>query len=383
MERDEIRQLAADLVAIPSVNPLDGPVGAEKGEAALAAFVQSKLGEAGIAVELREAVPGRPNVVARLPGESDEALWFDAHLDTVTGEGMEGPFSPRLEGDLLFGRGSADDKGGLAALMAAMLRVAARGVKPPLTVLFTGTADEEHGMSGMRSLLASGLRARGAVVAEPTGLEIVVAHKGVARFTVATTGLAAHSSRPEAGANAIYRMAKVVQALEHYAKGGVGREAHPLLGKATLSVGVIRGGEYVNVIPDRCEIQVDRRLLPGEEGKKAVSDVRAYLINAIEEELGLEIPGPNLLVPGLNMNVDDPWVRAVGVAVKHITGHFSLVGNVATTHAGFLAEAGIPTVVIGPGSMGQAHTATERLDLNQLEQAVGIYESLMQTGASV
>lgn len=381
MERDEIRQLAADLVAIPSVNPLAGPAGEGKGEAALAAFVQEKLTAAGIEVELREVAPDRPNVVACLPGESDEALWFDAHLDTVTGEGMEGPFSPHLEGDLLLGRGAADDKGSLAAILAAMIRVAKRGLKPPLTVLFTGTADEEHGMTGMRHLLASGLRARAAVVAEPTGLEIVVAHKGVARFSVATIGLAAHSSRPEAGANAIYRMAKVVQALEHYAKGGVGRETHPLLGKATLSVGVIRGGEYVNVIPDRCEIQVDRRLLPGEDGRKAVSDVRAYLTNAIEEDLGLEVPGPNLLVPGLNMNVDDPWVKAVGAAVKHLTGHFSLVGSVATTHAGLLAEAEIPTVVLGPGSMGQAHTATERLDLNQLDQAVEIYESLMQTGA--
>lgn len=382
MEREELRQLVCDLVATPSVNPLDGPVGEGKGEVALAALVQSRLEESGIEVERREPAPGRPSIVARVPGENDEALWFDAHLDTVTGEGMEAPFAPRWEGDMLVGRGSADDKGGLAALMAALIGVAGSETKPPLTVLFTGTADEEHGMSGMRDLLASGVRARSALVAEPTGLEVVVAHKGVARFMLITHGQAAHSSRPEAGVNAIYRMAKVVEALEHYAKGGVGREIHPLLGKATLSVGVIHGGEYVNVIPDRCWIAVDRRLLPEEDGHKAVSEVSAYLRNAIEGDLEMEIRGPNLLVPGLNMSVDHPWVRAVGTAAKQATGHLSLVGSVATTHAGLLAETGIPTVVLGPGSMGQAHTATEQLDLSQLEQAVEIYESLMRSGAT-
>ena len=215
-------------------------------------------------------------------------------------------------------------------------------------------------MRGLRALLESGLRARGAVVAEPTGLEIVVAHKGVARFSVSTTGTAGHSSRPEAGVNAIYRMAKVVTALEHYAKGGVGRETHPMLGKGTLSVGVIRGGEYVNIIPDRCEIDVDRRILPGEDGKRAVSDVRTYLGSAIEGDIGLEVVGPKLLVPGLNMSADDAWVKAVGAATKHVTGRSAYVGNVATTHAGVLMEAGVPAVVLGPGSMGQAHTATEQ-----------------------
>ena len=383
MERQELRQLVAEMVAIPSVNPLDGPAAPGTGEGALARFVQAKLQEAGLVAELREVLPGRPNVVATLPGESEEALWFDAHLDTVTGEGMATPFVPQVTGDIMLGRGAADDKGSLAAIVAAVTTLARGGVRPPLTILVTATADEEYRMRGLRALLESGLRARGAVVAEPTGLEIVVAHKGVARFGVTTTGTAGHSSRPEAGVNAIYRMAKVVTALEHYAKGGVGRETHPMLGKGTLSVGVIRGGEYVNIIPDRCEIDVDRRILPGEDGRRAVSDVRTYLGSAIEGDIGLEVVGPKLLVPGLNMSADDPWVKAVGAATKHVTGRSAYVGNVATTHAGVLMEAGVPAVVLGPGSMGQAHTATEKLDLNQLEQAAAIYEFLMRSGASV
>ncbi len=205
------------------------------------------------------------------PGVSEETIWFDAHLDTVTGEGMADPFTPTLQGDnQLVGRGVADDKASLAALTAAVVSLARTGERPPCTVLFTATMDEEHGMQGMRALLAAGRQAKGAVIAEPTGLEIVIAHKGVARFTVSTDGKAAHSSRPDLGINAIYRMARVVSALEHYAKGGIGRDTHPFLGKATLSVGVIRGGEYVNIIPDHCEIEVDRRLLPGEDGRRAV-----------------------------------------------------------------------------------------------------------------
>lgn len=235
-------------------------------------------------------------------------------------------------------------------------------------------------MRGLLGLLESGLWARAAIVGEPGGLEIVIAHKGAARFRVATRGKAAHSSRPEQGVNAIYRMGKVLQALEAYAKGGVGRESHPLLGRASLSVGVIRGGEHVNVVPDRCEIEVDRRLLPGEEARKAVSDVRAYLSHAVEEDVGLEVLGPELVVPGLSLASDHPLVQAVSGVVREVTGKAPLSGMMGTTHAGQLAEKGIPALVFGPGAMGQAHTATEELDLNQLEQAAAVYEKLMRSG---
>jgi acetylornithine deacetylase len=381
MDRQELTKLAADLVAIPSVNPLDSPPGEGKGEGAVAAFVESRLREAGVECELRETVPGRPSVVARVPGRSDEAVWFDAHIDTVSGEGMEfDPFAARVEGDKLYGRGAADDKASLAAMMAAIIRVAQDGERPPATVIFTGTADEEFRMRGLLGLLESGLTARGAVVGEPTGMQIIVANKGVLRFTVATKGKAVHSSRPEEGANAIYRMGRVVQALEAYAKGGVGREAHPLLGKATLSVGVIRGGEYVNIVPDRCEVDVDRRLLPGEEGRRAIAAVREYLQSAVEEDVGLEIIGPDITVPPLSISADHALVQAVTAAVKEVTGKAPLRGMTGTTHAGQLMAAGIPALVVGPGETGQSHTATEELDLDQLEQAAAVYEKLMRSG---
>ncbi len=381
MEREQLAKLAAELVSIPSVNPLDGPVGDGRGEAEVAAFVESRLREAGVETELREALPGRPNVLARIAGQSEEAVWFDAHLDTVSGEGMAfEPFEARMEDGKLYGRGAADDKASVAAMMAALIAVAGGGDKPPQSVIFTATADEEYQMRGLMSLLEAGITARAAVVGEPSGLQVIIAHKGVARFAVTTRGKAVHSSRPDEGVNAIYRMGKVLTAIDAYAKGGVGRETHPMLGKATLSVGVIRGGEHVNVVPDRCEVEVDRRLLPGEDPRRAVGDVRDYLNNALEEDLGLKVSGPDLTIPGMSIPSDNALVQAVAAAVREVTGKAPLNGMQGTTHAGQLAEAGVPGVVLGPGRMGQAHTATEELDLDQLEQAAAVYERLMRTG---
>ncbi len=381
MERDQLCKLAAELVAIPSVNPLDRPVGDGRGEAEVAAYVESKLREAGIEVELKEVLPGRPNVVARVPGQSDEAVWFDAHLDTVSAEGMAfEPFEANTEDGKLLGRGAADDKASVAAMVAALIAVAQGGDKPPKTVLFTATADEEYQMRGLMSLLEGGVTATSAIVGEPTGLEIIIAHKGVARFTMTTSGKAVHSSRPDDGINAIYRMGKVLAAIDAFAKGGVGRESHPMLGRATLSVGVIRGGEHVNVVPDRCEVVVDRRVLPGEDARRAVGDVRDYLNNALQEDLGLKVSGPELTIPGMSIPSESALAQAVADVVREVTGKAPFNGMQGTTHAGQLVEAGIPALVFGPGEMGQSHTATEALDLDQLEQAAAVYERLMQTG---
>jgi len=379
MDPQQLRRLAAELVAIPSVNPLDGPIGDGRGEAELAAFVATRLKDAGAECELKEALPGRPNVIARVAGQSDDVIWFDAHSDTVGVEGMAfPPFEAAIEGDRLRGRGSADNKGSLAAMMAALMEVARGAEKPPATILFTATADEEYTMRGLLSLLEGGVTAKAAIVGEPTALEIIIAHKGVARFKVTTSGKAVHSSRPDEGVNAIYRMGQVITALEHYAKGGVGRETHPLLGKATLSVGVIRGGEYVNVVPDQCEIDIDRRLLPGEDARRAVADVREYLGNALKEDVGLKVTSPNLVVPGMTIASETPLVQAASAAVREVTGKAPFGAMQGATHAGHMMKAGIPAIVFGPGPTGQAHTATEELDLNQLEQAAEVYARLMR-----
>ena len=381
MDRTQLAKLAADLVAIPSVNPLEGPVGQDRGEKEIAHFVTSRLEEAGVACELRETILDRPSVLARVPGETEEAIWFDAHIDTVSPAGMAfEPFAARIEGEKLYGRGAADNKGSLAGMMAALIAVAKGGAELPATVIFTATADEEYRMLGVLGLLESGLRARAAVVGEPTDLTVIIGHKGFARFKVTTAGKAVHSSRPENGVNAIYRMSRAIRALETYADEVLPRDSLPLFGRRTLSVGVVRGGEYANVVPDRCEAEVDRRLLPGEDGAQAVADVRAYLASQLEGDLGVEVHDPHLMVPGYRVPSDHPFVQAVAAAVARVKGESSLQGMVAATHAGPIAAAGIPVVVLGPGDMGEAHTAEEALDLDSLEQSAAVYEALMRSG---
>ena len=317
MDGKQLAQLASDLVGIPSVNPLEGPVGAERGEGRIAEFIASRLREADVECELRETVASRPTVVAHLAGESDEAVWFDAHIDTVSAQGMAvEPFAGRIEGDRLYGRGAADNKGCVAAMMAALMRLAKAGTRPPQTIVFTATADEEYRMSGILGLLDSGLQARAAIVGEPTSLRVIVAHKGFVRFRMATTGRAVHSSRARDGINAIYRMGRVVGLLEAYAEERLQGRSVPLVGEATLSATVIRGGEYANVVPDRCEVEVDRRLLPDEDGLEAVADVRAYVDEALREDVGLEVADPHLSVPGLDMDADHPLPKAALAAVE-------------------------------------------------------------------
>jgi len=146
---------------------------------------------------------------------------------------------------------------------------------------------------------------------------------------------------------------------------------------------VIRGGEYVNVVPDHCEVDIDRRLLPGEDARKAVADVRDYLANALKEEVGLKVSAPGLVVPGMSIASETGLVQAVAAAVREVTGKAPLGGMQGATHAGQLVKAGIPAIVFGPGPAGQSHTATEELDLNQLEQAAEVYERVMRTGLLV
>jgi acetylornithine deacetylase len=379
MDGKQLLKLASDLVAIPSVNPLDGPVDGQRGEKRIAEFIASRLREAHIECELRETVPGRPSVVACVAGESEEAIWFDAHIDTVSAQGMAfEPFAGRVEGDRLYGRGAADNKGCVAAMMAALMQRAKSQARPPRTVIFTATADEEYRMSGVLGLLDSGLRARAAVVGEPTGLRTIIAHKGFVRFRMTTTGKAVHSSRAHDGINAIYRMSRVVTVLEAYAKERLGGRSFPLIGEATLSVTVIRGGEYANVVPDRCEVEVDRRRLPDEDGLKAIADLRAYVDGALQEDVGLEIADPHLSVPGLGLDADHPLPKAALAAVAAVTGQSAVGGMPAATNAGQIAAAGIPAIVLGPGDIGEAHTATEELDLNSLQQSVAVYERLMR-----
>ena len=234
-----------------------------------------------------EVAEGRANVLARIPGPPDApCILLDAHQDTVPVSGMTiDPFQPRVADGRIYGRGACDVKGGMAAMIAAVQRLHRQRPGDHPTMVLACTCDEEYGQLGARRLAEGWSNGNCrllptppdlALVAEPTELQVVVAHRGTVRWRIATDGVAAHSSDPARGVNAIYRMAGVITALEDYAKHlPQSTPPHHLCGPATLSVGRIQGGTSVNIVPDHCQVEIDRRLLPGESPWDAMADVES------------------------------------------------------------------------------------------------------------
>lgn len=373
----ELHELLADMIRVPSVNPCGcEPSAPQEGEARMTRFVADWLGARSIAHEIQPALPGRDNVIAKVPGQGGPALCFEAHMDTVAvGEMVIPPFEPRVEDGRIYGRGACDDKGSLAAMMMALARVA-QGPPPPRTIILAAVVDEEYLHSGARAYLADAGPIAGAVVGEPTSLRVVIAHKGALRTRITTRGVSAHSSNPEAGVNAIYRMAHAVVALEQLAAELRDREPHPLVGGPTLSVGTIHGGMAVNIVPELCQAMVDRRLIPGEMPDEALAEIAAALEGILAEGDDLT---PTLKDWAVETAEDEEIVDLTRAAVREVTGDDEPMGVAYCTDGCDFVEAGVPLVVLGPGEIAQAHTAEEWVELSQVDTAAEIYERIMRS----
>ncbi|MGE3806705.1 MAG: M20 family metallopeptidase [Gemmataceae bacterium] len=366
----ETTQLLADLVAIPSVNPMGREVsGPEYLEVHVGDYIESFLRPLGVSIERQTIAPGRDNIVARYQGGSARSILFEAHMDTVPAENMiVPPFSATFEGGRLHGRGACDVKGGLAAMLTAFARLARE--KPPhsASVLMACTVDEEHTFLGVQRLM-QGLVADEAIAAEPTQLRIVHAHKGVVRWHLTTPGRSCHSSTPDQGVNAIYRMGKLLAALESYGGQLNATRRDPILGPATLSVGRIEGGSSVNTVPDRCVIEIDRRLIPGEEPDAVRTELGEFLRNDGRIDFPFELSPAWIKCPALSSDNSTELVQRLGASIAAVLGSHQVEVVPYGTDASTIARAGIPTVVFGPGDIAQAHTSDEWIDLEQLEQA--------------
>lgn len=361
----------ADLVRIRSVNPAFEP---DSSEAELVAYTERFFREHGIETQLQEVFPGRSNLIARLPGRTDRKLLFEAHADTVTTAGMTiPPFEPRIADGRLYGRGSCDTKGAIAALLHAAAAIRKEG-PPPCEIRIVIAVDEEHRFRGALKAV-EGIEAAGAVVSEPTDLRAVIASKGCLRWRIRTRGKAAHSSRPELGRNAIADMARVITALEDD-RPRLAALSDPWVGSPTLSVGVIEGGVQVNIVPEACTIEVDRRLIPGEE----IPEVLAAYGKLVS---GTGVPAsmdpPYLEDPPLGTPPDS----AVAAAASRVLGEMGLdarpLGVPYGSDASKFSRAGIPSIIVGPGSIDLAHTAEESVPCEQVEQAFTFYLSMMRT----
>jgi acetylornithine deacetylase len=271
VEPAEIRGLLAELVAIDSVNPTLVPGGA--GEAEIARFVAGWLDRNGVAVEYHDLGDARANVIGRVPGHGGgRALLLNAHLDTVGVGGLDAGLSPRVEGNRVYGRGSFDMKGSLSVIMLVAAAVAERPLAGDLIV--TAVADEEAYSIGTEAV-AKTVTADAAIVAEPTEMQVVVAHKGFVWLELATDGVAAHGSRYDLGVDAIARMGPVLMGLAELDESlRAERDQHSLLGGASVHASLIEGGRELSTYPDRCVAKIERRTLPGE----TIRDVEEELV---------------------------------------------------------------------------------------------------------
>ncbi|MBN1269090.1 MAG: M20 family metallopeptidase [Kiritimatiellae bacterium] len=364
-------KLLSELVAIPSVNPRITDDGSIAGEGRMADFFAGYLERLGFAVTREFCEPGRPNVIAvRGPERPRRTLLLESHLDTVGVAGMSGaPFASRVERGRLYGRGACDTKGPMAAALWALAHTDLDALsRAGWRLIYAGTMGEETGNEGAEALAASGLRADEAVILEPTELAIIHAHKGALWFRVTVKGRAAHGSNPGRGLNAIEGMESVIALLREQ----VEREARGLaghtLGEPTLNIGVIRGGEAVNIVPAECSIEVDRRTLPGEDSEAVLARVRAGLqgLVAAGTIAGFEVAVMKNGRPFATRS-DSSLVGRLKKSCE-MSGQGSKLDGVAWySNAGALAGVCAELVVFGPGSIVQAHTADEYIDLASLQ----------------
>jgi acetylornithine deacetylase/succinyl-diaminopimelate desuccinylase-like protein len=358
-------KLLADIIALPSVNPAFLPARHPRaGEGRLAEFLATVAARASLEVEFQKVLPHRPNLLVRLrpAGRIRRTILLAPHLDTVN-VASDKQFSPTKRGGRLYGRGSCDTKGCVAAMLAVLCDLAKLKRRPRETeIVFAGLIDEENGQAGSRALVASGLKADLAIVGEPTKLRIVTAHKGSVWLQLQTRGKAAHGSTPHLGRNAVHAMARVVAALETDYAAKLRQRRHPLLGCATVNVGTIAGGSQANIVPDCCEISVDRRTLPGETEASARRELATFLR---ARKITARISNTKLAscLP-LETNPKMPLVRLFMQSI----GQTRPAGVHFFCDASVLAVGGIPSVVFGPGDIAQAHTADEWISLAQLER---------------
>jgi len=376
MPEPRLLETLADLVRINSVNP-SYPGG--RPEKFVAAYIREFFTQRGIETWEQEVFPDRPNIIARLPGrDASRRIVFEAHTDTVAVNGMSiPPFEPTISDGKLFGRGSCDDKGGLCAMMHALASLKRDAITPPCEILLCAAVDEEYSYRGVVKF-CEGLSGQAAVVAEPTEMRVVIAGKGVLRWKIVVKGRAAHSSKPQLGINAISHMARVILALEQEHEKLAARQ-HPLLGPGTLNVGLVSGGVQVNFVPDECTVEIDRRLLPGEKPAEVLAGYQQMLDELKKQHPSLDatmLP-PRTSDGGLSTPADAPPLKLASEILRDLRLNGEPCGVPFGSDASKLSRQGLPSILIGPGSIDRAHAAVEYVECEQVEAAFEFYRQFM------
>jgi acetylornithine deacetylase len=348
---DSTLALLRDLVAINSINPSLVPGGA--GERDAAGRFADDLRDAGLDVQVVEVADGRPNVIGIVEGrQPGRTLMLCGHLDTVGVAGMDAPFTPVERDGRLYGRGAQDMKGGLAALAGAARILAGPSRLERGRVIVAGVIDEEHASLGAQALVRQ-WRADGAIVAEPTGLEIAIAHKGFVLMEVETRGRAAHGSRPDEGRDAILRMGRVLGSLEALDRELQSRPAQPLVGTASLHASMIDGGREWSTYPDACRLKLERRTVAGETPDAVLREITTILDVLREADPEFDASASHELsraAYAIDERAELPQLLTASARTAGLSG--KMTGMTYWTDAAILGESGIPSVLFGPGGDG-------------------------------
>lgn len=374
IDRDDVVQFHQSLVRVPSVNP--------PGDVRTAiAMCEQRLRDAGFRTRLVSAEEAKPNLVAELSGDSGPTLCFNAHLDVVPiGERSawtHDPFGAEIEDGRIYGRGAGDDKASVAAQVMAGVALAKAGVALHGTLVINEVADEEiGGVAGAAMIVNDGhVKPDYVIVGEQTLNRVCVGEKGSAGTTITVHGRTAHGALPWEGANAIEGMAEVISALRRELWPQLAHRTHQYFHHSSASVNIITGGVKSNVVPDVCEIYIDRRLIPGENPKFAVAEIDEIAQKAVKDLPGITVTveGREHSLPATVSGPDAPLVRSMIEANRIIGGDTEPTGFSMATDGRFFANAGYPTIIYGPGDPKLAHVPDEWVGIDELYEATRAY----------
>lgn len=361
---DQTIKFLRDLIAINSVNPSLVPGGA--GESEIASAVAAEMRSIGMDVEVTEVTPGRPNVVGVLDGRAPgRSLMFCGHLDTVGVEGMNSPFDPIEREGRLYGRGAGDMKGGVAAMIEAARSLANSGGMKRGRLIVAAVVDEEYASIGAESLVKT-WSADAAIVTEPTDLVVSIGHKGFSWVEITTEGRAAHGSRPLEGRDAILRMGRVLSRLEQLDRKLQSKTPHPVLGTPSLHGSLIHGGRELSTYPDRCALQMERRTITGEPADVALKEVEEILATLRLEDSEFQADARLMFHrPPYETPIGHELPRVLESAVLGTGRKANRAGMTYWTDAAILGQAGIPSIIFGPGGAGY-HGLEEYVQIDEV-----------------
>ena len=372
IDENWIAETLMKMIGIRSENPFNEPLQPGLGEKQMAEFLMDKMKGFGMEVEMVEPVKDRPNVYGFLHGtDGGFTLMLGGHTDTVRTNGYHDAYDVKLENGKIFGRGACDMKAAFAGYLTVAKILSESGIRLKGNLIICGNMDEEFQMIGSRFIGENGPAADQGIIGEPTNLLICPANKGRVSTKIITRGTAAHSSVPEKGNNAIIQMSKIIGSFEDYNDELKNRPPHHLCGHGRFTPGVIQGGVQVNMVPDYCELEVDRRTLPGETKDVVYRELHSRIATVKTADMIYEISEPTWLINPNEISSNEPVVKALRKAHLTITGEDPGINAFAAgSDAPYM---GFPTVVCGPGSIDQAHTTNEFVELKEVVSAAKIY----------